>query len=347
MNYIGDIMKIKKDAFLLIFSIAVAGLLMIFSYKAKDGALYGFALAEKVIIPSLLPLLIIFNFILNSGAGRVLEKLLSPITYGVFRLPVCTGAAIFFGLLGGYPTGALLTRSLYLNDDIDSKTAARIMRFNFCGGAGFIVTAVGTGFLQDRKCGLILFASCVLSSLIIAMITAFFDKSQEKGTVDYISCSPSDALCKSVDQSAKSVISISCYIILFCAVQYCIDFPETLMPIIEITSGIAGACKNLSLPQTAFLLSFGGLCIHLQLFTVISEIKMKYFDFFIWRVAGGGLSYIFCIILLRVFPIEQAVFSNYSDSIVRLTSVNATLSVLMALACAVFVFDLENRKRKC
>lgn len=133
MNYIGGIMKIKKDALLLAGALLCAGALIVFSYKAKEGALYGAALAEKVVIPSLLPLLIIFNFILNCGAGRVLETILSPFTYGVLRLPKCTGAAVFFGLIGGYPTGALLTANLYRNSDIDSSTAKRLLRFNFSG----------------------------------------------------------------------------------------------------------------------------------------------------------------------------------------------------------------------
>ena len=69
MNYIGGIMKIKKDALLLAGALLCAGALIICSYKAKEGALYGAALAEKVIIPSLLPLLIIFHSELRSGTN--------------------------------------------------------------------------------------------------------------------------------------------------------------------------------------------------------------------------------------------------------------------------------------
>lgn len=347
MNYIGGIMKIKKDALLLAGALLCAGALIICSYKAKEGALYGAALAEKVIIPSLLPLLIIFNFILNCGAGRILENILSPFTYGVLRLPKCTGAAVFFGLIGGYPTGALLTANLYRNSDIDSYTAKRLLRFNFCGGAGFIITAVGTGILQNRQQGLILFFSVVISALISACIGALIWKDAEKGSSDYMALPAADALNKSVEQSARSVINMSACIILFCAFQGIVNIPSFLSPLIEITSGVADAGTKFPLPVLAFFLAFGGFCIHLQIFGMIKEVGMKYADFLLWRMINGVLSAIICALLIKIFPDASAVFSNYSDSIIRPTSVNAALSVLMLLGSAVLIFDLENRKRKC
>lgn len=347
MNYIGGIMKIKKDALLLAGALLCAGALIVFSYKAKEGALYGAALAEKVVIPSLLPLLIIFNFILNCGAGRVLETILSPFTYGVLRLPKCTGATVFFGLIGGYPTGALLTANLYRNSDIDSSTAKRLLRFNFSGGAGFIITAVGTGILRNRQQGLILFFSVIISALICACAGALIWKGAKAGDSDFMAMPAADALNKSVEQSTRSVINMAACIILFCALQGIVSIPHILSPLIEITSGTAEVGTEYPLPVLAFFLAFGGFCIHLQIFSIIREVGMKYADFLLWRVINGVLSCLVCMLLLKIFPNANAVFSNVSDSIIRPTSVNAALSVLMLLGSAVLIFDLENRKRKC
>lgn len=74
---------------------------------------------------------------------------------------------------------------------------------------------------------------------------------------------------------------------------------------------------------------------------------MKYSDFLLWRVINGVISAGVCAVLLQIFPEDSEVFSNYSETIVRPTSVNAALSVLMLLGCAVLIFDLENKKRKC
>lgn len=347
MNLIGGYMKIKRDSFLLFAALALAGILIIFSSGAKEGALYGAALAERVIIPSLLPLLIIFNFIQHSAAGRALENILSPVTCKILRLPKCAGPAVFLGFIGGYPTGALMTANLYRNSDIDSNCAKRLLRFDFSGGAGFIITALGTGILRNKEQGLILFASVTAAAFISALFGGFIWGKAEEGESSFLSMPAADALNKSVEQSAKSVINMAAYIVLFCAVQGKAQIPDFLSPLIEITSGSAQCATEMPLWATAFFLAFGGFCIHLQIFTIIKETGMKYSDFLLWRVINGVISAGVCAVLLQIFPEDSEVFSNYSETIVRPTSVNAALSVLMLLGCAVLIFDLENKKRKC
>lgn len=340
-------MKINRDSFLLFAALALAGVLIVFSSDAKEGALYGAALSGRVIIPSLLPLLIIFNFIQHSAAGRALENILSPVTCKVLRLPKCAGSALFLGLIGGYPSGALLTANLYRNGDIDSNCAKRMLRFDFSGGAGFIITALGTGILKSKQQGIILFASVTAAALISSLLCGFIWGKTEEGESSFLSLTPAQALNKSVEQSARSVINMTAYIMLFCAVQGNLPLPVFLLPLIEITSGAAQCAPNLPLFITAFYLAFGGLCIHLQIYTIIKETGMKYTDFLLWRVINGIISSAVCAALIHFFPSGSEVFSNYSETIVRPTSVNAALSVLMLLGCAVLIFDLENRKRKC
>lgn len=50
-----------------------------------------------------------------------------------------------------------------------------------------------------------------------------------------------------------------------------------------------------------------------------------------------------CILLLRIFRRRQRCF-KLSGGVVRSTSINASLSVLMLFGSAVLIFDLENRK---
>lgn len=347
MNYIGGYMKINRDSFLLFAALALAGVLIIFSSDAKEGALYGAALSERVIIPSLLPLLIIFNFIQHSSAGRALENMLSPVTCKILRLPKCAGPAVFLGLIGGYPSGALLTANLLRNEDIDCSCAKRMLRFDFSGGAGFIITALGTGILKNKQQGIILFASVTVAAFLSCILCGFIWGKSEKGESSFLSLPPAQALNKSVEQSARAVINMTAYIVLFCAVQGNIQTPEILLPLVEITSGAAQCAPDLPLYITAFHIAFGGLCIHLQIYTIIKEAGMKYVDFLLWRVINGIISSAVCAALIHFFPVGSEVFSNYSETIVRPTSVNAALSVLMLLGCAVLIFDLENRKRKC
>lgn len=346
MNYIGDNMKIKKEFIELIFLFSAAILLIAFSSSAKSGAFNGLEMAGRIVIPSLLPLLIIINLISNAETKNIIEKILSPFTEKILRLPRSTGSAVFFGLIGGYPTGALLTDSLYSNEDIDSETAKRLLRFNVNGGAAFIITATGTSVLKSWKAGIILFASTTAAALLIAFLSSFHYKKINYPVPGYSSLSLGEALNKSTEISIRAVLNITAYIVLFSAISNILTIPQPLIPIFEITNGIVENFRIFTLPELAGLLSFAGLCIHFQLLSVIKKIGMHYFDFFIWRVFHSVLSYGICFLLLKVFPTETAVFSNLADITAKPISVNTALSVLMILGCAVIILDIESRKRK-
>lgn len=346
MNYIGGIMKNTKNNLLLLFLTVIIGALIIFSANAKEGALYGITIAEKIIVPSLLPLLILFNFITVSKISAPIEKLFAPVTEKFFRLPRCTAGAIIFGLLGGYPTGTVLTNSLLENNDIDKATAKRLLLFNINGGAAFIINAVGFSMLNSQKAGIILFSSTTLSAVFIAVITGLFHKAPQKTESSYYNDSPADALNISVQNSISAVLNISAFIIFFSALNSIINPPEILLPIFEITFGISHNAKSLSLPEIAFFLAFSGFCIHLQLLPYIIKTGLKYSEFLIFRILHGGLSFAICKIILLIFPDEAEVFSNYTEKIFEISSVNLTFSVLMILGFIVLLFEIENRKKR-
>lgn len=337
-------MKIK-DCFLLIFLLLFAGVLIFFSADAKQGALNGLILAQSTIIPSLTPLLIIFLMIMKTGAKDVLSKCFGFISHYLFNLPYVAFPAVLLGLFGGYPTGALLTEELYSTGEIDEIQAKRMLRFNFCGGAGFIITAVGTAVLKNTEAGLILFASNALSSVLIGIALSFTQKRTEERFYSFTQREElANALSDATESAVKSILNITAFIILFSAISQIISVDSRIMPLLEITNGICSK-NNFSLPEISAYLSFGGLCIHFQLLGIVKKVGMKFYDFIIFRVIGGALSYVLCKIILKVFPVELAVFANNAVP-VELSSVNVALSVIMVLGCFVIVLDINSRRGK-
>ena len=339
-------MKIKKESLSFAVLSLLALLLIAFSVQAKDGAKHGLEMAAQAVAPALLPLLMIFNLIMKSNASLSVQNMLAPFTEKVLRLPRTAGPAILFGLVGGYPTGALLTEGLYQSEDIDDKTARRLLRFNVNGGAAFIITTVGAVVLKSERAGLILFASDTLAALAAAVISAFGTEKVKNSHNGYSSLPFYSALSEAVSSSVKSVFNISAYIILFSALCAVLQIPEAAKPLLEITGGVVEDGALFSLPELAALLAFAGFCIHFQLFAIIKSVHMSYGDFFIWRVVHALLSYGICHLLLIIFPTEISVFSNSAQGLPAAFSLNLTLAVLMALGCAVIVLDLEGKKRK-
>ena len=335
-------MKIKNYVLLIVMT-ALGGILIVFSPYAKNGALEGLALAQNTVIPSLLPLLIIFSFIMKSPCCDVLSKALGVISQKLFRLPRITFPAVLFGLIGGYPTGALMTHQLLESDNIDKKQARCLLRFNMCGGCGFIITAVGSAVYGSTKTGVILFFSNVLSALTVGICHSFKNRKEQDCFYSYNeSVSLGDALNSATSSSVNAVLNITAYIVLFSALNGVFHIPQRLLPLMEITNGVCTGDK-IPIPILCALLSFGGVCIHLQLLPVILKAGMSYFDFLLFRVINAVLSFCYAKLLVLIFPVEEYVFSNTSSTVAQFYSVNVLLSVLMIGGCFVLIGDLRSK----
>ncbi len=319
-------MKKISDSVLSFFLLCIIVVLAFFSPVAKSGAIEGINLCENIIIPSLLPILILSNTITRMNSGK-------------------TSFAVFFGLISGFPAGAILTNELYKRGCISEKKAERIMCFNFSGGIAFIISALGSVIYKSTKAGVILFISCVLSSLIIALITKPFYRDER----DFESYSSklkfSSAISESAEISVKSLAVMSAYIILFSSLLSLVSIPDYLIPLLEITNGICKAEKLIPLPFCAFFLSFGGLCIHLQLIPFLSNMKIRYHIFLFFRLLSASLSFFICKILLHFIPDALPASVSLSPSLpFEMSKLGGGLSMVMIIGCAVVVFDLENRK---
>lgn len=349
---VGGSMK-YKNALMFFAVMSLSAVLIVFSKSARTGAADGLALAQNTIIPSLLPLLIIFYFVMKSSCGDFISRYFGFVSQKLFNLPQVTFPAVLFGLIGGYPTGALLICELLENDNIDKKQARRMLRFNMCGGCGFIITAVGSAVYGSTQTGLILFASNVLSAVTVGIILSFTEKRENCRFYSFSqSRSLGDALNLATSGAVKAVLNITAYIVLFSAVNEIINLPEKIIPLIEITGGVCEK-NEIPLPLLSAFLSFGGLCIHLQILPVILKADMSYFDFLIFRVINALISFFYTKVITMIFPVEKYVFSNTGETIPQFFSVNILLSVLLVLGCFVIVGDIcsksivsERTKRK-
>ena len=306
--------------------VCIVIILIAFSKNAKAGAVQGIELCEGIIIPSLLPVLIISNTLIQLKS--------SPLS------------AVLFGLISGYPSGAVLTCSLYEEGTISADDAKRIMSFNFCGGFAFIISAVGGVIYKSATAGIILFASCVLPSLITALLR-FNLKTYYKNTIYAEKRSFSDAFCSAAESAVKSIAVMSAYIVLFSSLLKIIHVPEYITPLFEITNGICKAKTLPPLPYCSFFLSFGGLCIHFQLLPFLSKMKISYFEFLIFRLLGASLSYFICKMIVHFSGFSELALVSISQTVpFEASKLGGSLSMIMIIGCAVVVFDIENRKIK-
>ncbi|MCR5207053.1 MAG: hypothetical protein K6C14_01070 [Eubacterium sp.] len=338
-------MKRLSDSILLFLLFALTGTFCIFSSEAKSGALSGLEMCEKIIIPSLLPILIICSLIIKSRASLAAEALFGRLFTKLFNIPESAAPAVIFGLAGGYPTGAVLTLGLIKEGRINKEQASRIMRIAFSPGFAFTFTAVGTVTYGSTKTGGALLSVITVSAVTVMLISSI-KKPKPEGSADCLRLPFSDALCEAAESSVKALAVMSAHIILFSALISIIKPPVSIYPLLEITSGVCLREVPLPLPECAFFLSFGGLCIHLQLYGILRKMEIRYREFLFFRLLNASLSYILMKLYLTVFPQSLEVFGGLYTRRHEFPSGGLTLSLVMITGCAVLVFDIENRKLK-
>lgn len=336
----------KRESITTLILCAILLTLTIMSKDAKQGAIEGLALCEGIIIPSLLPILIISNIIIKSRCTLVIERTFGWIIEKTLRLPKSTTTAIIFGQIAGYPAGAILTEHLYKTNQITSSQARRIMRFNMCGGVAFLITAIGTIHLNSTMTGVIIYLSSLISSIIIALLSSIGKDKATYYSQGKSALKTSDALIESVEVTTQSILIMCAYIILFSSIMAIMPLPSMINPLIEITNGIMQNDIGISLARLSFYLTFGGICIHMQINSTLSSIKMKYSEFLIFRIIHSTLSYVITAAYCHFFPQADCVFSNISTKTVALSEVNTGLGIVVIIGCVVLIFDIENKKYK-
>ena len=113
----------RRLLFRICFVIAAMLLLLLSPVAALKGASYGLMLWYRTLFPTLMPFMVLSNFIVYTGCARPLGALLKPITR-LFKLPLSAGYCIICGFLCGYPMGAYVCGSLNEVGELDDETAA-------------------------------------------------------------------------------------------------------------------------------------------------------------------------------------------------------------------------------
>lgn len=329
-------------------------MLFVFPEKFMQGINSGLLNCVRIVIPSLFPFLIASSL---AGSGELpegLKNFFDPLTRLLFRLPAECLPAVILGQLGGYLSGAKAVQSLYSNGILTKKQSNRLMLFCVNAGMGFSVNAVGSAMLCSREAGRILLASLCISSMIAGFLSRFLPDDgshaavKKKAVPDF-----SAAVVSSVSSASQAMLTVCAFTALFsgiCAVtDGCIKSKGAgliLSCLLEVTTGCADLVGNASLPVIAAVCAFGGLCVHLQIFSLTREFEVKPLLFYAFRILHAAAAYAVCRLILHFHPIDSPVFlSFYQNAAVFSFSAPAAISLLFL--CFLLILDLDNSRKIC
>ena len=280
----------------------------------------------EVMIPSLYAFMVISGFIVSSNLYAVLGKPFGIISRYVFRIPTEYFSVFLISSIGGYPVGAKLLANMCRENKIDRETAENMLSYCYLAGPAFICSIAGVKLFSSVKTGMLIFASVLGANIIIGVLKSFSRKVPPKSQSAVKLNLSMECLIDSVYSGAKGMLSI-CAIIVFFSTIICIlnklniiqsaaglltkftylEYSDSLASIkafIEISGISLLTAGNYRLvPVAAALLSFGGMCVIIQIKGFVSGVlSTKYFYFS--RILSSVISYFLCKILITVFDAE-------------------------------------------
>lgn len=365
-------MKITKESVknVLFAAAAVSFGVLIVVYSKAVAASVSTALERclTVIIPSLYIFTALSGFFISSGTYQLLGKFFGTFSRYILKLPEELFGIFLISSVAGYPIGAKLISELYDHSEINKKDAERLLCVCYSSGPAFVIGTVGHSMFAESisvKAGLALFLSNFSANLLLLALMNIRkpvpEKTDKKAKLDF----SADIMVNSVVGGGKSMLIICAVIIFFASLTAILSvtgivgklslavstalgisqpLSETLICAFMEISCITGLDSAALYPTAAAMLSFGGLCVLLQIKAIIgSRFSLK--SFLLARPVCAGFSYISAKLFFFLFDID--ITSAASVTIcANNTSYSPVLSIFLLIMTILLLSEKSIAKYK-
>jgi|GEM_PF-5399091 len=367
-------LKNLKSIFISIIFIYFFFSLFVFQKTMFLGIKKGFTFCFNLLIPSLFLFMVFSNFILNLNIKT--PNLLNKVTNVLFKLPGCCSLAIFMGLLGGYPAGAVGVKTLLDNKKINQKQAEKLIFFLVGAGPAFIINVVGVSFFGSKFLGLLIFLSQFLASLILGFLISRFylekettfleenNKLEEKSKKDLLKI-----FIESVNEASKNLFYMCAFVIFFSAILSVLQkilessivsnffnlmninkeiIKSITALLFEVTNGCSlGAENHLPIYFLIFAISWAGVSVHLQIFYILKDLNFSKAKFIFFRVVHSIISTaLFYLFLLFIKDSAQTIIRKSPCKTLMSSFGFIPSSIFFIITCICFILEITEKIQK-
>lgn len=303
--------------------------LLCFPTEALQGASTGLLLWFQTILPTLLPTMILSDYLLRIGADRYVTRLTAGPLSRIFGLSKDGCYSAFVGLLSGYPMGAKTAASLLQANRISYREADYLLSFANQPSSMFLIGYLCLGLFADFDGNYFIFPLLlgVYGSAFLISILYRMSHSMEKSCHTTIAPSthnksadptPLSLLESSMMTSFEVMVKIGGYMMLFSIAEaYLQKLPmlptwakSLLMGIIEMTTGSRHMAAGIELPWSLALCgavtAFGGLSGLAQTAHVLQGSGLSVGRYVLWKSLQGilaGILILLCCGLTGAYPL--------------------------------------------
>lgn len=315
-----------------------------------------------VVIPALFVFTVLAVYLQQSGLYRTVLKPFSLPLSRLLKLPEELCCVFLLSNIGGYPVGAKLLHELVKSGRLSRKNAEKMLCFCYGSGPTFVIGTAGREVFGSAAAGGIIYAACFLSQLILAVVICRGKEpitlTETKKTANL----SAECFIHSVDMGARVMYSMSIMSVLFSGVKAVLD-TLGINALAERLLSLAGLGDNSSFVFPAFLeitrvryllpqgilsavlcgglLSFGGICVILQLAAVSrGEFSLK--RLLISRIPAALISGVLSIPAGLVAPVREVYSPNIPK--VEIFSVNMGMSVCLLIMSGIVILTAQRQK---
>ncbi|MCH5195021.1 MAG: hypothetical protein J1F11_13765, partial [Oscillospiraceae bacterium] len=344
-------MKKIKNYIIGSLTILYAFFLVVFVKDVTAAVLGSVRVCLEVMIPSLYAFIVISGFIVSSGLYAVLSKPFGFISRYIFRIPREYFSVFLIGSVGGYPVGARLLSDMVKEDRIDRDTASHMLSYCYLAGPAFICGIAGVKLFSSVRVGMLIFAAIISANLITAFFSGLGRPVPPKSAAKIKLDMSFDCLLRSISSGAAGMFSICGIIVFFSSIICILD----KLNIIRSAAGLAEKLMGLSyadsiaavksfieisniasltpgnydlIPLAAALLSFGGICVLMQIQGFASG-ALSTKRFYLSRTISMFISYFLCKILIVASNINSVYVTAPAGVAARQNSPIPTIFLLI------------------
>lgn len=307
----------KKLFIVVVFAFFI--ILLCFPKEALEGSTNGLLLWFHTVLPTLLPFLILTNFILKLDAVNYICRFAAPICKMLFSIGTYGCYALITGLLCGYPMGAKITADLIRENKLSIDEGNYLL--GICNNASpmFFIGYVITQCLDCPKHKTALLLIVYGTPLLYAICTKpnrHF--TQNKPSHSSLNKKKSTLTFQIVDESImngfETITRLGGYIILFAIIAKMATahfntvtiFNHFLIGFIEITNGaysIGNSQLSLEwkIPLTVAVITFGGLSGLAQTKSMIQGTNLSITRYICTKFKISGISLLLSVIYCQLF----------------------------------------------
>lgn len=303
-------------------SILTILLLVVFEILTESASIlnavnFSFNIWKENVFPSLFPFFVLSELLINYGFIELVGEIFKPFMNKVFKVKGVGAFALIMSLISGFPSSAKYIKELYNKKLINEFEATKLLMFTHFSNPLFILGTISLLFLNNKEVGLLILICHYLGNFIIGIIFRNYYPSTEenknisiKKVLTEISNNRiknnkkfGEIITTALLNSINTLILILGVITMFLVITTIIDnninlnsFHQSILNgFVEMTQGL----KYVSLEEiplklkcilSTIIISFGGLSVHMQVISILSDTKINYLPFLTARIIHAIIS---------------------------------------------------------